>query len=120
MTNDASWPELLDGSRPKQHILQLYLCQDEAFFGRAVARFTASGLKKQEGVILVATKAHQRILSPILESHGIDVPAAQARGQLTLVDAETTLSRFMVNGMPDAGGFKSIAAEVIDRVRRSG
>jgi hypothetical protein len=36
------------------------------------------------------------------------------------VDAETTLPRFMVNGMPDAADFKRIAAEVIGRVRRSG
>ena len=120
MTNDASWTELLDGSRPKQHILQLYLCSDEAFFGRAVALFAASGLKRQEGVILVATKAHRTILSPLLESHGIDVPAAEARGQLSILDAETTLPRFMVNGMPDAAGFKKIAAEAIGRMRRSG
>jgi hypothetical protein len=120
MTSTASWPELLDGARPKQHILQLYLCRDEAFFGRAVALFAASGLKKQEGVILAATKAHRALLSPLLESHGIDIPAAEARGQLTIVDAETTLPRFMVNGMPDAADFKRIAAEVIGRVRRSG
>ncbi|RPH37575.1 MAG: hypothetical protein EHM91_14875 [Planctomycetota bacterium] len=120
MTKDPSWPELLEASQPKQHILQLYLCRDEAFFGRAVALFAASGLKKQEGVILVSTKAHWSTLSPLLESHGIDVPAAQARGQLSIVDAEDTLPRFMVNGMPDAPGFKRIAGEVIGRVRRSG
>jgi hypothetical protein len=120
LSQNGSWSELLEGSAPKQHILQLYLCRDQEFFGRAVALFAASGLKKREGVILLATKAHADALEPLLESHGIDVPKARAQGQLTIVDAEQTLPRFLVKGMPDPARFREIAETVIARVRQAG
>lgn len=120
MSENGSWPQLLDAAQPKEHVLQLYLCRDQSFFGRAVALFAAAGLKKQEGVILVATRPHSDALLPLLESHGVDVPAATARGQLTVLDAEQTLPRFLVRGMPDAGTFKGIAADVIAKVRKAG
>ena len=39
---------------------------------------------------------------PRLIAEGIDVEAAQKRGQLTIVDADETLPRFMHNAMPDS------------------
>jgi len=120
MSSNEVWSELLAGSKPKQHIVQLYLCRDEEFFGRAIALFAASGLKKNEGVILVATPAHWKGLRPLLEAHGIDVPEMQARGQLTVLDAAATLPRFLVDGMPDPEAFKEIAGQVIGKVRAAG
>jgi hypothetical protein len=42
------------------------------------------------------------------------------QAQLTLLDADETLPRFMLEGMPDGDVFKEIAAGVIERARAGG
>jgi hypothetical protein len=48
------------------------------------------------------------------------VKAAQERQQLTIVDAEELLPRFMRNAMPDSPVFLGLAGEVIARARAGG
>jgi hypothetical protein len=55
-----------------------------------------------------------------LEAEGVDVKAAQERGQLTVVDAEELLPRFMRNAMPESPVFFGLAADVIARARDGG
>lgn len=112
------WHDLLAGAAPRDHIVQLY--QDEAFLNRAVCRFAAAALEHGEGVILVPTQKHWNAFRPRLEAGGVDVEAAQARGQLTVVDADAFLPRFMRDAMPDEPVFLGLAAEVIDRARGAG
>jgi hypothetical protein len=50
----------------------------------------------------------------------VDVEAAQARRQLTVVDADDLLPRFMRGAMPDAPLFMGLAADVISGVRADG
>jgi alkyl sulfatase BDS1-like metallo-beta-lactamase superfamily hydrolase len=49
----------------------------------------------------------------------VDIKAAQAQGQLTLVDADELLPRFMGEKMPDAPVFLGLAGEVVARARGS-
>src|SRR5215204_4937696 len=77
-----SWWDLLGGAASRDHIVQLY--QDELFLGRAVCRFAAAALAHGEGLILVPTAAHWDAFRPRLEAAGVDVKAAQDRGQLTV------------------------------------
>ena len=79
------WCGLLSGASPRDHIVQLY--QDQQFLNRAVCRFAAAAIADGEGVILVPTVAHWDAFRPRLESEGVDVKAAEKRGQLTIVDA---------------------------------
>ena len=114
----APWGQLLEKSAAPDHIVQLY--QDEEFLGRAVCRFAAGTIANGEGLILVPTQAHWEAFRPRLEAEGVDVKAAQSRGQLTVVDADECLPRFMRKSMPDAPLFLGIAKNVIGEARQAG
>src|SRR5437868_2968009 len=83
MNEADAWCGLLADAAPRDHIVQLY--QDQQFLSRAVCRFAASAIANGEGVILVPTVAHWDAFRPRLEAEGVDVKAAQQRGQLTIV-----------------------------------
>jgi hypothetical protein len=109
------WRSVLHDAGPKDHIVQLY--QDEQFLNRAVCRFAAAALAHGEGVILVPTAAHWEAFCPRLEAEGVDIKAALAQGQLTVVDSDELLPRFMGEKMPDAPVFLGLAGEVVARAR---
>jgi hypothetical protein len=112
------WPGLLASAGPRDHIVQLY--QDQDFLNRAVCRFAAGAISNGEGVILVPTQAHWEAFRPRLEAEGVDVKAAQGRGQLTVVDADELLPRFMHDTMPEAPVFLGLASETIANARDGG
>jgi hypothetical protein len=112
------WHPLLTNAAPRDHIVQLY--QDQDFLNRAVCRFAAGALANGEGLILVPTSAHWDAFRPRLEAGGVNVQAAQDRGQLTIVDADELLPSFMRGAMPDAPVFLGLAADVITRAREAG
>ena len=111
----ADWDRLLADAGPSDHVVQLY--QDQDFLNRAVCRFAGAALANGEGLILVPTVEHWNAFRPRLIAEGIDVEAAQKRGQLTIVDADETLPRFMRGAMPDSPVFLGLAADVIARAR---
>lgn len=114
-TKNEPWCGLLADAAPRDHIVQLY--QDEQFLSRAVCRFAVSAINHGEGVILVPTSAHWNALRPRLEAEGVDVQAAQASGQLKVVDADQLLPGFMRDAMPDAPLFLGLAGETIAQAR---
>jgi hypothetical protein len=113
--NHEPWRSLLHDAAPKEHIVQLY--QDEQFLNRAVCRFAAAALAHGEGVILVPTAAHWEAFCPRLEAEGVDIKTAQSQGQLTVVDADELLPRFMGEKMPDGPVFLGLAGEAVARAR---
>ena len=115
VTKRETWDQLLSDAGPCDHIVQLY--QDEDFLGRAVCRFAGGALANGEGIILVPTLTHWNAIRPRLEAEGVDVKAARERGQLTVVDADECLPRFMRNSMPDSSIFLGLAADVIGQAR---
>jgi MEDS: MEthanogen/methylotroph, DcmR Sensory domain len=117
-TQGDPWRGLLTGAAPRDHIVQLY--QDEQFLNRAVCRFAAAAIANGEGIILVPTIAHWDAFRPRLESEGVDVKAAEKRGQLTIVDADNLLPTFMREGMPDSPVFLGLAANVVSQARGEG
>jgi hypothetical protein len=112
------WDGVLAHAAPRDHIVQLY--QDQAFLNRAVCRFAAAALANGEGLILVPTLAHWNAFRPRLEAEGVNVADAQSRGQLTVVDADEFLPRFMQKAMPEAPVFLGLAGEIVARTRGSG
>ena len=109
------WDRLLADAGPCDHVVQLY--QDEDFLSRAVCRFAGGALANGEGIILVPTLTHWNAIRPRLEAEGVDVKAARERGQLTVVDADECLPRFMRNSMPDSSIFLGLAADVVGQAR---
>jgi len=116
--NGEPWCGLLADAAPRDHIVQLY--QDQQFLNRAVCRFAAAAIANGEGVILVPTIAHWDAFRPRLESEGVDVKAAEKRGQLTIVDADNLLPTFMRDEMPDSPVFLGLAANVVSQARGDG
>ena len=112
------WDGLLSSAGPRDHIVQLY--QDQQFLNRAVCRFAAAAIANGEGVILVPTAAHWDAFCPRLEAEGVDIKAAQDKGQLTVIDADELLPQFMRDAMPDSPVFLGLAGEAIARARGAG
>ena len=113
-----AWERLLAAPRPGQHIAQLYA--DQGFLTRALARFIGDGLRRGEGVIVVATPMHLRSVALELERRGVPVGHAEAAGQLILRDAEATLATLMVDGHPNEGRFRQMINDAVARFRSGG
>jgi hypothetical protein len=118
VTTCEPWERLLADAAPSDHIVQLY--QDDDFLNYAVCHFAGSGLANGESVILFPTVTHWNAMRPRLEAEGVDVQAAQERGQLTVVDANELLPRFMRNAMPDSGVFRGVVGDVVAQARAGG
>jgi len=103
---------LIDAEAPS-HIV--YPCADETRIAEAVTTFTIAGIQKGDAVVLVTTEPRQKMIEAQLAAEGNAVAELQATGQLAFVDAETLLSVFMADGMPDAGMFKNRVGQMIDR-----
>jgi len=112
------WDRVVADAGPSDHIVQLY--QDQDFLNRAVCRFAGAAIANGEGIILVPTLTHWNAIRPRLEGEGVDVQAARERGQLTVVDADEFLPRFMRDAMPDSPVFLGLAADVIGQARAGG
>ena len=112
------WARVVADAAPCDHIVQLY--QDQNFLNRAVCRFAGAALASGEGLILVPTLTHWNGIRPRLEAEGMDVEAAQGRGQLTVVDADELLPRFMRDAMPQSAVFLGLAGDVIEQARAGG
>ena len=114
MMHREPWDQVVADAAPGDHIVQLY--QDQEFLNRAVCRYARAGLVNGEGVMLFPTLTHWNAFRPRLEAEGVDVDAAQERGQLTVVDADEILPRFMRGAMPDPPAFRpSLSGTSSDR-----
>jgi hypothetical protein len=107
--NSIFWGEMA----PCAHSVQIY--GNDAVFLETLAQFVAAGLRAWEGVIVIATPEHVAQLAVHLDGRGVDVAAAKADDRLVLCDAEETLDRFMVDGMPDEARFETAVRSLIER-----
>jgi PAS domain S-box-containing protein len=104
--------------QPVQHEHLLHLYEKEALLYDAVTHFASAGLAAGEPVILIATEVHRRELIHRLRLKGCRIEDAMALGQLALLDARHTLSRFMVGEEPDWDKFSSVIGAVIEQSRQ--
>jgi DcmR-like sensory protein len=111
----SNWPDLLQQPQDGDHFVQVY--RDEAFLGEAVAEYTGTGLRRGEGVIIIATPSHRAAFSLQLEAEGFDVAEALHRGQLIMLDAQETLSKCTAGGMPDWQTFHALIGGIIATMR---
>jgi hypothetical protein len=109
------WPELLKQPAAGDHFVQVY--REESFLFDAVAEYAGTGLRRGEGVIIVATPAHRAAFANRLERDGLDVAQAEGQGQLVLLDAAQTLARFTAGGVPDWQTFHAEIGGVIAKLR---
>jgi hypothetical protein len=110
----SSCPELLDRLAPQEHVVQLY-GRDDRLLTRNVGRFLSVGLKRGDGLLVIATSEHRTNLTRRL-SEELGYAGALLSGRLVMLDAEETLSRFMVDGDPDPELFGTVIGEALKEV----
>ncbi|MBC7834815.1 MAG: MEDS domain-containing protein [Phycisphaerales bacterium] len=109
--SDVFWGEM----SPCEHLVQIY--QNDAVLLDTLEGFVAGGLRAGEGVIVIASPAHIEALEDRLEAQKLDLAAARADDRFIALDAEQTLSKFMVNGWPDSELFEEVVTGVLERAR---
>ena len=107
--------ELLDQPEPEGHFVQLYGKDDRALT-RNVARYLSEGLRRGDGILVIATADHRGMLVRKLKEERA-YSKAVLEGRLVFLDAAATLARFMVDGEPDRGRFESVVGEALNGVQ---
>jgi len=85
------------------HVVQFYDSDEELV--RSVGAFVRSGVASGEVAIVVGTAAHLVGLEAEIE------PADE--GTIVLLDAEETLSSFLVDGLPDQDAFERVIGDLV-------
>jgi len=112
----ASWSQLLEEARGGEHLVQLY-GEDDQLLARNVSRYLAEGLKRGDGLVVIATFEHAAAIRRHLGEECPEVPAALQVGRLQFLDARDTLERFTVEGEPDGPSFQRVIGGVLREVR---
>ena len=84
---------------PCHHEVLFY--SDDAVFLESFTRNIAAALKAGNAAIVLATKSHRDSLVQTLKAECVDVDGAIQQGTYISLDAATSLSTVMVNGLPD-------------------
>ena len=103
----SHWSEM----SASEHFVQFY--ESEVFLLDSLSGFIDTGLSAGDACIVIATKAHRERLEERLKAKGLDLIAAHMRGEYIALDAVETLSKFMVDGLPDPQRFLEIIGSVI-------
>lgn len=109
---DIFWGEIA----PCDHILQIY--EDDDAFIETLLGFVTSGLNSGDAVIIIATTEHLSVLNQRLRSQGFDLFSLALKDQYIPLNAEETLSQFMINGWPDENLFYHLIADLLLRARK--
>jgi DcmR-like sensory protein len=114
----ASSSSMLRTLAPRAHVVRLYT--DEGALAETVAEFLAHGARRGEAAIVIATPSHRAAFIERLATRGLDLVTLHRRRQLTSLDAERCLARFMIGGVPDRDAFLAVVAEVLEPVWAAG
>ena len=96
---------------PGEHFAQFY--ESDNFLLTSLHSYVSSGLSKGEAAIIVGTENHIERLQQLLAMDGLNVSLALESGQLTLLDAEETLSQFLVDSLPNGTRFEETVGPMI-------
>ncbi len=106
----ADWSEMGD----TEHFVQFY--EADGFLLNSLSGFIGTAINSGDGAVVVATKAHRDGLDELLRANGLDVTNAIACGRYVSLDAAETLSKFMVDGAPEASRFNEVIGGVLGSV----
>jgi anti-sigma regulatory factor (Ser/Thr protein kinase) len=95
----------------REHLVAAYEHPDRLV--ACVASFVAESLENGVPVVTISRPAHRRAVDDVLAGLGIDPVGANRDGTLVTLDADETMSLFMVEGCPDPGRFAGVVASVV-------
>jgi hypothetical protein len=110
---DVFWGEIA----PSDHILQLY--DTDEIFVNTLAGFVGNGINAGDCCIVIATRAHLHALNRRLVDCGVRVDTLVDDKRYIPLDAEETLSEFMVNNWPDEERFMKMISGLIADCHRT-
>jgi hypothetical protein len=110
MDTTLDWPELLRHPGAHDHMVQVY--KDPAFLVDAVTQYIGAGLARGEAAIIIARPENRERFLRALEAEG-----AYPSPAVKLLDAQTTLARFLVDGMPEWTAFHATLGGTIAEMR---
>lgn len=115
MTQTTAWNHFLDSPKfePGHHAVQFF--ENDSYLAEIVSRHIAEGLRQGEAVVIIATAAHIDAFQNELEAD-LDLSGPILSEQLVFLDAEETLARFMVDGMPDWELFLQAIGSLLERM----
>ena len=92
--------EVTSGTKARaRHDVQFY--SDEMAFLDSAARFVAGALRADGAAIVIATDCHRESLIQRLKADGFDMDGAIQQGTYISLNAAESLSKFMVDHLPD-------------------
>ncbi|HET9220377.1 MAG TPA: response regulator [Terriglobia bacterium] len=94
------------------HEVQFY--SSEAQLIERVTQFVGSAMNAGTPAILLATRSHETSVAERLQRMGFDMNRAVHKGAYIPLEASDTLSRIMVNGMPDRDRFCRGLASILE------
>jgi len=114
----SPWEKLLEQPDCGGHFVQLYEA-GETGLARNAGHFIWQGLRRGDGVLIVATPEHQRLFFGHLEQLGANLPTLLESKQLVVEDAEAMLAQFMIGGQPEWRRFENTVCSALRQVRSS-
>lgn len=73
-----------------------------------VTDYAASGLAAGDLVVTVSRAAHRQAVDDLLADRGVDTRSARRDGRFITLDADATMARFFVAGVPDPQLFRAV------------
>ena len=101
--------------RPGSHVVKFY-AEDESLID-SLSRFIGSALVAGRTAVVIATDDHRNDLAQHLKDRGFDISGALKRGRFISLDAEETLSKFMLEGWPDQARFAATVGGIIAKAQ---
>jgi anti-sigma regulatory factor (Ser/Thr protein kinase) len=101
-----------------QHVAHFYA--DEAELTRGVGGYLGGAIEAGEACLVVATQRHRRGFEGYLNAGGAATDRLVEARRLILVDAEETLSQFMVDGHPDPARFDASMGSLVRTITAGG
>lgn len=108
--------DILVHAHAREHLVQLY-GRDDRVLVRNVSRYLCEGLVREEGLLVIATRAHTHAFVARMGTDGADPIAAIRDGRLVMLDAAETLARFTVNGSLDETKFEAVIGGAISSLQ---
>ncbi|MBV8881803.1 MAG: MEDS domain-containing protein [Planctomycetaceae bacterium] len=103
--------DLLAQRSARDHLVQFY--GDSRELVPSVATYLKEGAARGDWMIVIATPSHRDQFKEALRSDGVAVDSLETSGRLTVLDAETTLSRLLVGGSPVRERFEEVVGQLV-------
>lgn len=98
---------------PCDHVVQIY--EDDGVFLDMLAGFVGGGIKGGDCTVIIATQEHLKALDMRLRAFGLNVDSLVRNDQYIPLNAEESLSKFMIDGWPNESLFSDFVTGLIER-----